>query len=281
MSTAWRERDPEIRIKSAHSALEKNPDCATAYILLAEEEAQTIKDAESLLSVALKSAESQYKKSQATFHQNSSHEAIYRRDMNVLVYIRRRLAMCTRKLGKIREAVKMFRDIIKDFPLQLINSFNIHENLIEALLELRAYTEVQTVLLRYDGNSKENLDDFQSIRFLFETVDINLPKSATICYTSALLKARAIGEKFSPDAVIKRGLSLTEMHAVEAICRAVEFNPHVPKYLLEMKSLIFPPEHFLKRGDSEAISYVFFHLHHWKEVDGALNLLECTWKSSM
>uniref|UniRef100_A0A3P8X2N5 Suppression of tumorigenicity 7 n=1 Tax=Cynoglossus semilaevis TaxID=244447 RepID=A0A3P8X2N5_CYNSE len=235
MQKAWRERNPQARISAAHEALELE-DCATAYILLAEEEATTIMEAERLFKQALKAGE----------------------DTNVLVYIKRRLAMCSRKLGRTREAVKMMRDLMKEFPL--LSMFNIHENLLESLLELQNYADVQAVLAKYD--------------------DISLPKSATICYTAALLKARAVSDKFSPEAASRRGLSTAEMNAVEAIHRAVEFNPHVPKYLLEMKSLILPPEHILKRGDSEAIAYAFFHLQHWKRVEGALNLLHCTWEGS-
>lgn len=258
MQRAWRERNPNTRVMLAREALEVNQDCTPAYILLAEEEATNILESEKLFKTAFKFAEVAYKKSLQAQEQGHSQESLHKRNTNIFIYVKRRLGMCARKLGKLKEAIKIFRDLVKEFPMMSV--YNIHENLIEALLETQSYPDVQVVLAKYD--------------------DINLPKSATICYTAALLKARAVSDKFSPDIASKRGLNAAEISAVDAIHRAVEFNPHVPKYLLETKSLIFPPEHILKRGDSEALAYAFFHLQHWKRVEGALNLMQCTWEGT-
>ncbi|KAK6028656.1 ST7 protein, partial [Ostertagia ostertagi] len=263
MQVAWRERDSASRINAAREALHINPTCAPALILLAEEQCETITEAEVMLRRALKAVDSSLGQSQSgqiVPHERSGdmYRQGRRRDFHMQIYIRRRLAMCARKQGRVREAIKTFKDIIRDGSMS--NILGVQENLIEACLEMQAYADVQALLVRYDG------------------FDLREPRSAVLSYTSALLKARAVADKFVADISTRRGLSSAEATAIEAITRAIEFNPHVPLYLLELRPMILPPEHYLKRGDSEAIAYAFFHIQHWKRIDGALQLLQYTWK---
>ncbi|KIH67555.1 ST7 protein [Ancylostoma duodenale] len=277
MQVAWRERDSASRINAAREALHLNPNCAPALILLAEEQCETIAEAEVMLRRALKAVDNslgQPQSGQVVPHERSGdiYRQARRRDFHMQIYIRRRLAMCARKQGRLREAIKTFKDvrIIRDGSMS--NILGVQENLIESCLEMQAYADVQALLVRYDG------------------FDLREPRSAVLSYTSALLKARAVADKFVADISTRRGLSSAEATAIEAITRAIEFNPHVPLYLLvlfqssstlsfvEMRPMILPPEHYLKRGDSEAIAYAFFHIQHWKRIDGALQLLQYTWK---
>merc|ERR1711920_797294 len=79
MIQAWRERDRRGRIQAAEQALQLDSNCSSALILLAEEKAATVTEAEGFLTRAL----------------NGIKES---RDHTVYVYIKRRLGMCARRL---------------------------------------------------------------------------------------------------------------------------------------------------------------------------------------
>ena len=76
-----------------------------------------------------------------------------------------------------------------------------------------------------------------AVIFVWPSEQSFLSKSATICYMAELLKSRAVADKFSADIAGRHGLSGSEMTAVEAIHCAVEFNPPVVPYLLQMRSI--------------------------------------------
>ena len=258
MTAVWKEPDRMERVTMVHKVLELNPQCPAALLVLAEEEAATIMEAEDLLRQALRASEVAYKHTTSLSHQDSMYKPIHERNANICAYCKLRLAYCNRKLGKFKDAIKLYRDLLKDD--HVLSMANVQENLIECLLEMQSYSEVS--------------------QFLAKQEELSVIKSTCMCYTIALLKAKAVGEKFCPETASRRSLNSAEMVAVEAIHRAVELNPHIPKYLLELKSLVLPPEHVCKRGDSEAIAYAFHHIHHWKKVEGALTLLSTSWEGT-
>lgn len=62
---------------------------------------------------AYKVAEASLRKSQQIQTRICINEPTYVRDLHVFVFIRRRLAMCARKLGRLKEAIKMMKDVSK------------------------------------------------------------------------------------------------------------------------------------------------------------------------
>ena len=141
MVSAWRERLVSARIESAKSALELVPDCPSALILLGEEDATTVTEAEQYFQKAQVGAEARYKRSLNFYNQANARqgEQEMKRDHTVLIYVKRRLAMCWRKLGRVKEAAKMFKELTKEPPNVNWLNASLGENLIECYVELGDY----------------------------------------------------------------------------------------------------------------------------------------------
>lgn len=258
MITAFKEKDRYKRIKTAQAALVLDSGCIPALVLLAEEETQGLIEVEDLLKQASRAAEAAYRQSMTLCQHDPVYKPLHEHNANISIHCRLRLAVCLRRLGKVKEATKIYRELLKDNRVHFL--VNIYENLAECLLEAQSYTELNAFLLKQEDSS--------------------IYKSTVLCFTIALLKAKAVGDKFCTETVARRGPTPQELSACEAIHRAVELNPLVPKYLLELKPLVPPPEHYIKRGDSEAVTYAFHHLVHWKRIEGAIPLLSATWEGT-
>lgn len=87
MQAAWRERVPAARIKAARLALQKNPECVTALIMLAEEEAPTMVKVEKILRKALRIAEANYKKTHKSHHLDSKTEMQHSNSLKLFKFI--------------------------------------------------------------------------------------------------------------------------------------------------------------------------------------------------
>ncbi|CAH0725417.1 unnamed protein product, partial [Brenthis ino] len=290
LARAWREREPAARVALARAALALRPEMAAALLLLAEEDAPTVVEAERVLRRARAAGEAAWRALAAAGAAGAA-----RREAAVLAHVRRRAAMCARRLGRLRDAARAFRELARDAPPAL-HALGLHENLIEVLLEQRAYADVQvdlSALLLHRCKSLLQiafLIDFlkgevkcevymcpcaaQALVARHEAEGSGAPRSAALCYTAALLRARAA-------AAAPRGAAdAADAAALLALRRAIAYNAHVPDYLLELRALTLPPEHVARRGDSEAVAYAFWHLRHWRRADGALRLLAVAWAAA-
>jgi hypothetical protein len=164
MYEAWEEQDPVKRITLAHKALSISPNCADAYVLLAEEEADTLDRAAGYYQKAVEVGERTLGKK--FFDENEGH---FWGILETRPYMRARagLASILWRLGRREEASTHYRDMLRLNPGD--NQGNRYA-LLDLLLELGHLEEVDTLLSEYE-------DDW----------------SAEWCYTKALRAFQAGG----------------------------------------------------------------------------------------
>lgn len=125
-------------------------DCALACMLLAEEECESVGESEILFRRALKAAEFQKEKSHETRHKNIDYEDRYQRDCKLVCYIKARLALCCRRVGKLQESVKLYREISKEYHSNSMSIDSLYDAWIEVCLERQYFADVNQLMTKYD-----------------------------------------------------------------------------------------------------------------------------------
>ncbi|MFN8456211.1 MAG: hypothetical protein U0401_16345 [Anaerolineae bacterium] len=143
MYQAWEERNPARRLILAHDALNLSPDCADAYVLLAEEEADTLGRALEYYQQGVAAGERSLGKK--FFKENVGH---FWGLLESRPYMRARqgLANTLWELNRGAEAMAHFRDMLRLNPG---DNQGIRYSLLNLLLTLNREAEAQALLKEY------------------------------------------------------------------------------------------------------------------------------------
>jgi tetratricopeptide (TPR) repeat protein len=143
MYDAWNETNPAKRIALAHEALSISPQCADAYVLLAQEEADTVKRALELykqgMEAGVRALGAKY------FRENTGH---FWGLLETRPYMRARqgLAETLWRLKRYEESVEQYRELLHLNPGD--NQGNRYA-LLDLLIQIERYEEARTVLKQY------------------------------------------------------------------------------------------------------------------------------------
>ncbi len=148
------------RIELAKQALEISPDCADAYVLLAEEQAKSLKEAFSLYDAGVKAGERVL--GGKVFLEEVGH---FWGMIETRPYMRARagLAQCLWDLGKHKEAIEHYRDMLRLNPN---DNQGIRYLLAACLLELGEISALQELLGQYDEPTADWLYTGALVAFL-------------------------------------------------------------------------------------------------------------------
>jgi tetratricopeptide (TPR) repeat protein len=143
MYQAWEERNPARRIILAHEALSISPNCADAYVLLAEEEADTLGRALEYYQKGVEAGEralgKEYFKENAGYFWGLLETRPYMR-------ARQGLANCLWELGRKEETLAHYREMLRLNPS---DNQGIRYSLLGLLLSLHRDAEARELLDEY------------------------------------------------------------------------------------------------------------------------------------
>lgn len=148
MYEAWGTADPGVRIRLAHEALSVYADCADAYVLLAEEAAESQEEAKELFEKGVRAGERDL--GEAFFKENKGY---FWGMHETRPYMRARngLAQALWALGEDQEAIDHCREMLRLNPS---DNQGMRYVLVRYLAELGRYLELEEIL-----SSEEYLDD--------------------------------------------------------------------------------------------------------------------------
>jgi tetratricopeptide (TPR) repeat protein len=200
MYRAWEERNPARRLILAHEALSLSPDCTDAYVLLAEEEADTIGRAMEYYQKGVEAGERAL--GQAYFEENEGH---FWGLLETRPYMRARegLANILWELGRPEDATAHFREMLRLNPG---DNQGIRYSLLNLLVEQEQEAEAQALLKEYDEGSAEWL------------------------YTKALLTFRQAGAGLAAEGALREAKGMNP-HVPAYLVGRKRIPPQLPAYI--------------------------------------------------
>jgi tetratricopeptide (TPR) repeat protein len=203
MYQAWEEQNPAKRITLAHKALSVSPNCADAYVLLAEEQADTLGRAADFYRKGVEAGERALGKD--FFEQN---EGYFWGMLETRPYMRARegLAFTLLAMGKREEALHHYQDMLRLNPG---DNQGIRYSLLNLLMSLERYDEVDSLLDEYE-------DDW----------------SSEWCYTQALRTYQKEGDSENARTALKKAIEQNQF-----VPKFLLGEKRIPKRLPDLISL--------------------------------------------
>jgi tetratricopeptide (TPR) repeat protein len=201
MYQAWDESNPARRISLAHKALSISPDCADAYVLLAEEEADSLQRALELYQKGVTAGRRLL--GEDYFAENAGH---FWGLLETRPYLRAMegKAACLWQMGRRQEVLEIYNEMLRLNPG---DNQGVRYQLAELLLEMDRDADLAKLLRQYKGDA-----------------------SATWRFTQALLEFRKAGASAKANRLLRDALEYNP-HVLPYLSGKKRLPKRLPDYI--------------------------------------------------